>query len=78
VAVAAGIDPLLVLVPCGIGFSWAFMMPMGTPPNAIVFGSGRVTIRQMAWAGLWFNVTGIVILIVASRTVIPWVLPGLG
>jgi sodium-dependent dicarboxylate transporter 2/3/5 len=44
-----------VLIPGVLGACLAFMLPAGTPPNAIVFASGRVTIRQMAWAGLWLN-----------------------
>ena len=38
------------------------MLPVGTPPNAIVFGSGYVTIPQMARAGIWLNLVGIVLI----------------
>ena len=56
VAVALGMDPLLLAVPAAIGASCAFMLPVATPPNAVVFGSGLVTLPQMARAGFWFNI----------------------
>jgi len=56
VAVTMGQDPLLLVIPAAIGASCAFMLPVATPPNAIVFGSGLVTIPQMAKAGLLINI----------------------
>ncbi|HUG28666.1 MAG TPA: DASS family sodium-coupled anion symporter, partial [Gemmatimonadales bacterium] len=50
-----GAHPMLLAVPAAIGASCAFMLPMATPPNAIVFGSGRITIPQMARAGIVLN-----------------------
>ena len=60
-AIALGLDlnPLLLTVPAAIGASCAFMMPVATPPNAIVFSSGEISVRQMCRAGLWLNVIGI-------------------
>ncbi|WP_255375557.1 SLC13 family permease [Saccharomonospora sp. CUA-673] len=55
VAVGIGIDPLLLLVPAAFAATCSFMMPVGTPPNAIVFGSGYVTMGQMVRAGVWLN-----------------------
>jgi len=50
-----GVDPLLLAIPTALAASCAFMMPVATPPNAIVYGTGAVTIPQMAKAGLWLN-----------------------
>ncbi|MFH1571684.1 MAG: DASS family sodium-coupled anion symporter [Gemmatimonadota bacterium] len=57
-----GLDPLLVVVPTAVAASCAFMLPVATPPNAIVYGSGYVTIPQMCRAGLWLNLIGIVLI----------------
>lgn len=61
VALGIGVDPLLLLVPATIAASCAFMLPVATPPNAIVFGSGYVPIRSMVRAGLWLNLIAIVL-----------------
>jgi sodium-dependent dicarboxylate transporter 2/3/5 len=54
-ALGLGENPLLLTAPAALGATCAFMLPVGTPPNAIVYGTGQVTIRQMARAGLYFN-----------------------
>lgn len=54
-AVGIGADPTLLAIPTALAASCAFMMPVATPPNAIVYGTGAITIRQMATAGLWLN-----------------------
>jgi sodium-dependent dicarboxylate transporter 2/3/5 len=56
------VPPALLLLPATIAASCAFMMPVGTPPNAIVFGTGLVRMPQMIKAGFWLNVTGIVLI----------------
>lgn len=55
----AGVDPYLLIFPAALGASCAFMMPVATPPNALVFASGRVTAAQMARAGWWLNLISI-------------------
>jgi sodium-dependent dicarboxylate transporter 2/3/5 len=55
------LEPLLLVVPAAVAASCAFMLPVATPPNAIVFGAGHVTISQMCRAGLWLNLICIVI-----------------
>jgi sodium-dependent dicarboxylate transporter 2/3/5 len=54
-----GVPPGLLLIPCTLAASLAFMMPVGTPPNAIVFGTGLVKIPQMVRAGFLLNLSGI-------------------
>ncbi|MGH7557310.1 MAG: anion permease [Gemmatimonadota bacterium] len=46
-----GQDPLLLVIPAGLAASGGFMLPVATPPNAIVYGSGRITVPQLARAG---------------------------
>lgn len=53
--------PALLLIPCTLAASLAFMMPVGTPPNAIVFGTGFVRIPQMVRAGLILNLSAIAV-----------------
>lgn len=57
-----GIDARMIFIPAALAASCAFMMPIATPPNAIVFGTGRVPIRQMISYGLGLNLVGIPLL----------------
>lgn len=61
-ALPLGVEPLLLVVPATLAASCAFMLPVATPPNAVVFGSGLVSIPQMCRAGLWLNVMGIALI----------------
>jgi sodium-dependent dicarboxylate transporter 2/3/5 len=58
-----GENPLLFLIPTALAANCSYMLPVGTPPNAIVFGSGHVTLPQMAKAGMWLNVLLVPIII---------------
>ncbi len=62
VAVGIGADPMTLLIPAAFAATCAFMLPVGTPPNAIVFGTGAVTIAQMARGGVVLNIIGIVLI----------------
>jgi sodium-dependent dicarboxylate transporter 2/3/5 len=62
VAVGIGADPLTLLIPAALAATCAFMLPVGTPPNAIVFGTGAVTIGQMARGGFVLNIVGIMLI----------------
>jgi len=61
-APVVGVAEGVLLVPATIAASCAFMMPVGTPPNAIVFGTGLVRMPQMMKAGFWLNITGILVI----------------
>jgi sodium-dependent dicarboxylate transporter 2/3/5 len=61
-AKSAGLDILQLCIPLTLAASCAFMLPMGTPPNAIVFSSGFVSMGQMARAGFVLNVIGIILI----------------
>jgi len=61
-----GIDARLLLIPATLATSCAFMLPIATAPNAIVFGSGRITAGQMARFGVLLNLAGIPLLTVAA------------
>ena len=60
VAIGAGLHPYLLIFPATLAASFAFMMPIATPPNAIVFGTGHITIAEMCKAGLWLNILGVI------------------
>jgi sodium-dependent dicarboxylate transporter 2/3/5 len=59
---ATGIDPMLLMVPAAMSASCAFMLPVATAPNAIVFGSGKIRIKEMARAGFVLNLLGAAII----------------
>lgn len=88
-AVTMQIHPFALMVAVAIAASYAFMLPVATPPNAIVFGSRYVTMPQMVRAGLWLNLIGILIITLFVMVVLPrvwgidirslpadWVTPG--
>ncbi|WP_233079426.1 SLC13 family permease [Rheinheimera soli] len=60
VAISMELSPLYLVVPAALAASFAFMMPVATPPNAIVFASGKLQIKDMVRAGLVLNLVGIV------------------
>ncbi len=69
VAVATETHPLILMVPATLSASCAFMMPVATPPNAIVFGSGRLTVGEMARVGVVLNVLGALVVATLVYTV---------
>jgi sodium-dependent dicarboxylate transporter 2/3/5 len=60
-AIASQIHPYLIMIPGTIACSCAFMLPSGTGPNTVIFGSGLVSIPQMARCGFGLNLIGVVI-----------------
>ncbi|ADB75575.1 SLC13 family permease [Geodermatophilus obscurus] len=71
VAIGIGADSMTLLIPAALAATCAFMLPVGTPPNAIVFASGTVTIQQMARGGAVLNVVGVILI-----TGFAWLLGG--
>ncbi|WP_419162149.1 SLC13 family permease [Candidatus Palauibacter sp.] len=71
VAVSTGVHPLLLMIPATLSASCAFMMPVATPPNAVVFGSDRVRIAEMARVGLVLNLFGAVVITLIFRALGP-------
>ena len=74
VAVAWGMDPLLLVVPVTMASSCAFMLPMATPPNAIVFGSGQLSMSKMVRMGLVLNLVAAMLAWLWAMAILPgWV-----
>jgi sodium-dependent dicarboxylate transporter 2/3/5 len=69
VAVATETHPLILMIPATLSASCAFMMPVATPPNAIVFGSGRLSVGEMARVGIVLNLVGAVVISVIVFTI---------
>jgi sodium-dependent dicarboxylate transporter 2/3/5 len=72
-APALGLDPKTLVVVCALAASSAYMMPVGTPPNAIVFGTGLVRMPQMVRAGFVLNLAGIAVITALGWWLIPLV-----
>ncbi|MDN3653928.1 DASS family sodium-coupled anion symporter [Thalassotalea ponticola] len=66
IAVQGDINPLLLCVPITLAASCAFMLPVATPPNAIVFSSGKLSIPQMVRAGVMLNIIGLLLITVIA------------
>jgi sodium-dependent dicarboxylate transporter 2/3/5 len=70
-SMAAGINPIPPAIGATLGASWGFMLPVSTPPNAIVYGSGMVPITKMIRAGVLFDIFGGVIIWLGLRILLP-------
>lgn len=73
IAQGLNIDPMLLVVPATIASSCAFMMPISTPPNAIVFSSGHIKIKDMMKAGIWLNIIAIAVLVLLSLLLVKYI-----
>jgi sodium-dependent dicarboxylate transporter 2/3/5 len=70
-AKAISVNPLLLMVPATLAASCAFMLPVATPPNAIIFGSKKIKVIQMVKAGIWLNLISMIIISIYSYFMIP-------
>jgi len=74
-AAVLAVHPYLMMVPAVVSASCAFMLPVATPPNAIVIGSGKVAVRDLFREGLWLNLIGAVVtstlVLTLGRLVLP-------
>jgi sodium-dependent dicarboxylate transporter 2/3/5 len=68
-----GIDPLTLMVPATMAASCAFMLPVATPPNAIVFASGKVPLSKMFRSGIWMELVGVLLITLLMCTLGRWV-----
>lgn len=73
IAVGIGQDPLLLTIPVALAATSAFMLPVATPPNAIVFGTGYVNIGSMVKGGIWLNLVAVLLITMATTTLAVWV-----
>ncbi len=71
IAIQAGVPPIVLTVPITIAASCAFMLPVATPPNAIVFATGSIRIPQMVKAGILLNLMGVIIVSLAAFYLAP-------
>jgi di/tricarboxylate transporter len=71
-----GVPPLTLMAAVSLAASMAFMLPVATPPNAVVFGSGYVTIPQMSTTGLWLNLLDILAIVALAYLWLP-IAPGI-
>ncbi len=76
-AVSAGIDPLLLMVPATLSASSPFMLPVATPPNAIIFGTRRIPVQEMSRTGFWLNIASVILITLSIFLLGPLVFPGL-
>ena len=68
---AAGISPLPPVLGSAIGCSFAFMLPVATPPNAIIYGSGMIPLPKMMKHGFWLNIAGILLIWLGVSIIAP-------
>ena len=71
-AIAVDVHPFILMVGATVAASCAFMLPVATPPNAIVFGSGYLRIPDMVRVGVWMNIISIIILTLITYLVLPY------
>jgi len=74
VAVGIGVDPMTLLIPAALAATCAFMLPVGTPPNAIVYATGQVKITEMVRGGIVLNIVGVILITIFTVLIGPFAL----
>lgn len=69
-----GVNPLIIILPATIAASCAFMLPVATPPNAIVFSANLIHIPEMARAGFWLNIASILVITLLTELMVTYLL----
>lgn len=67
IAAASGVSPIPPVLGAALGASFGFMLPVSTPPNAIVYGSGLVPLREMVRSGIWLDLGGMLLIWLGLR-----------
>ncbi|WP_088051118.1 SLC13 family permease [Virgibacillus dakarensis] len=68
---ALNVHPFALMVPCAMAANCAFMLPVGTPPNAIIYGTGKLKITEMVKNGFWLNIISLSLIVVAVYFYLP-------
>lgn len=70
-SLAINVHPLALMVPAAMAANCAFMLPVGTPPNAIIYSTGKITISEMVKAGFWINILASILIVIAVFLILP-------
>ena len=73
ISLAISVHPYFLLIGATLAASCAFMLPISTPPNAVVFGSGLLKIKDMFQKGVWMNLISIIIISLVVYFILPYV-----
>lgn len=73
VSVGIGYSPMVLVIPVALAASMAFMMPVATPPNAIVFSYKELKVKDMMRAGIWLNMITVGLIYTVMMSIVPWV-----
>ncbi|KAB7704171.1 DASS family sodium-coupled anion symporter [Bacillus aerolatus] len=72
-ALALNVHPFVLMMPAAMAANCAFMLPVGTPPNAIIFATGKIKISEMVRAGFWINMIAIMLIVGAMYIIMPMI-----
>lgn len=70
-AMAINVHPYAIMIPAAMAANCAFMLPVGTPPNAIIFATGKLKITEMVKNGFWINIFCVILIVGAVYTLVP-------